>query len=426
MIRLNEFYSINGNKYYIHTTSYKGGYDNQGKYNSRHTLKYNGISIDNKLVNFNEQEIASAIVCEKFELNVNKYLIQRCEHNTGADPEFFVNDKNGNLLPAFKFLGSKSKPSFGSAHNKIYWDGYQAEFETKSWSCHSSFVDEIFHGLQGILKMAGPGASISNKTVVDVSLEEMKTLPKEFVQFGCMPSFNAYNMNGLSMPGEETPYRSAGGHIHFGFSGIQPDVAIKVVKALDAIVGIMGVSALAKWDDPRRRKMYGLAGEYRLPPHGLEYRALSNAWMFHPVLAHIFLDISRRVAMLAKHNLFFFSESEEEVIHIINECNIVAARRMIERNKKLFMEIIEFCYQNQHDYVYNKDIHSAIYDLIISGADKYFNDNINSNWKLHTKMEYGSMLNPITNGSYGIHSDHTNGAVAFWDMKPIFQEAKAG
>ena len=34
-----------------------------------------------------------------------------------------------------------------------------------------------------------------------------------------------------------------------------------------------------------RRKLYGMAGEYRLPAHGIEYRTLSNFWLRSPVLA---------------------------------------------------------------------------------------------------------------------------------------------
>ena len=35
-----------------------------------------------------------------------------------------------------------------------------------------------------------------------------------------------------------------------------------------------------------RRKVYGRAGEYRLPPHGLEYRTLGNFWLrAYPLMA---------------------------------------------------------------------------------------------------------------------------------------------
>jgi len=52
-------------------------------------------------------------------------------------------------------------------------------------------------------------------------------------------------------------------------------------------------------DEPVRREYYGLAGEYRLPPHGLEYRSLSCAWIFHPKAAATILDLARRVVVYA-------------------------------------------------------------------------------------------------------------------------------
>jgi hypothetical protein len=65
------------------------------------------------------------------------------------------------------------------------------------------------------------------------------------------------------------PFRTTGGHIHFGIGKRDDETVSRMVKALDAIIGVACVSLFDGIDDPRRRRMYGLAGEYRLPEYGV-------------------------------------------------------------------------------------------------------------------------------------------------------------
>lgn len=333
----------------------------------------------------------------------------------GSDPEVFIENGKGELIPAFDFLGSKEKPTTVydavgynphanrdgqkipqiSDNNPVYWDGFQAEFTTSHNSCMQVHGDSIRSGLVGALYAARkkfPDAKLSTRTVFDVPMNLLKTSKPEYVAFGCRASLNAYGLEGKKANGEEVTYRSAGGHIHFGFGD---DLArdkkgiVKMVKALDAVLGVACVSMFAKFDDPRRRQMYGLAGEYRLPKYGFEYRTLSNAWMFHPMIAHMVFDLARSVTTFGYKDLLEHWQCEEkETIRIINECDVTAARKVIRKNKNILLKLINVRYQNM-------DQAEFVFDVIMHGMESVVKNpkDFESNWQLRLTDNWSSFQN---------------------------------
>ncbi len=307
----------------------------------------------------------------------------------GSDPEIFVEDKQGSIIPAFDFLGSKKQPTFykNIYQNNIYWDGFQAEFDTQSNTCLAYHVDSIQNGLKGLLLEArkhNKDAKLSIKTTFDIDRKLLEESKDEHVEFGCMPSLNAYGMEGIKLSGREVPIRSAGGHIHFGINNLKPEEAVTLVKALDAILGVACVSLFEKFDDSRRRTMYGLAGEYRLPKHGLEYRVLSNAWLCHPLITHIVFDVARKVLMFGANKfLEHWDATEKETIETINSCDAKKARKILKRNKELFTNILSAKYSKDAEHIYNifmEGVHFII--------DKP--ENLISNWDLDGEWIYHS------------------------------------
>ena len=134
----------------------------------------------------------------------------------GSDPEIFV-ELNGELLPAFEFLGSKENPTKmpGGPNSGVefamfersggcngYWDGYQAEFTTVPGTCMEFHTDSIASGLRGVIDAARakyPGAKLSARNVWDIPFERLMNDDEQFVAFGCMPSKNAYGLK-ANMP----------------------------------------------------------------------------------------------------------------------------------------------------------------------------------------------------------------------------------
>lgn len=259
----------------------------------------------------------------------------------GADPEIFLERGDGTLLPAFAFLPSKYEPLRTPEEGcSYYWDGFQAEYNIVPSVDLNECLKSVRYGLKSLLKTAkdhDPSARLSTKTVFDTPLEmlrELNAVSPEFVEFGCMPSYNVYGIDGQHLDGVNCPHRFAGGHIHFGIS--RNDAAMEaipaIVRALDAALGVACVSLFENFDNPVRRRYYGLAGEHRLPPHGLEYRSLSDAWLFNPKLASMVLDFARKILLTTVNGKNRWEASQDEVVECMLRSDVGLARKILKRN----------------------------------------------------------------------------------------------
>lgn len=316
-------------------------------------------------------------------------------YTIGSDPEIFVTDKAGKLLPAFEFLPSpKDKEKVHSPLYKqtIFWDGFQAEFNTRVGTCLAYHTDAVQDALNGLLLKANTykkGAKLSIDSTIEVPMDLITEGKDEHVQFGCMPSLNVYGMKGLDADGRSIPLRSAGGHIHFGCGKMSEAQASNTVKMLDAILGVACVSLFAGYDDPRRRTLYGLAGEYRLPAHGLEYRTLSNMWLSHPIIKHIVFDLARKVFMIGHRNITdLWKFDEQKVIQIINTCDVSGARTLLKENEDSFRIILDTVYRGHHSpnaaltYVQHAYM-NGIDSIIKDPTDVAGNWHLNKTWNTH-------------------------------------------
>jgi len=301
--------------------------------------------------------------------------------NLGSDPEMFVFDSlTKQVIPAFKFLdknGGKDKTDDGE---KLFWDGFQAEFNIRSGSCLDERMSSTRFGLRALRNKAvayNPNAVLTVQTTVDIPSEMFADALPEHIAFGCTPSKNVYNMDGIKMDGKDVPFRSAGGHIHYGLDKKEWKHIPDYVKALDKILGVACVSLFAKYDNPARRTMYGLAGEYRTPPHGLEYRTLSNAWMCHPTMMYIVYELSRKaIAMQQKGLMRFWDATDKETIACINECDVDKARSILKRNDKVFKDLIR-------SFSYDDERAKVIWNTFMLGVDVLINtESIETNWQL--------------------------------------------
>lgn len=302
-------------------------------------------------------------------------LLSRQSMSIGNDPEIFVTKGDGSLFPAYEFLPGKNTPLQNNRGNSAYWDGFQAEFTTAPQNCLAYAVDKVQHGLELTLEAArkvDPRARLSMLSTWDIPVESLLTAKDEHVAFGCMPSLNAYEHSGITMNGREVPFRSAGGHIHFGLA-LSPEVAKRVVKTLDAVLGVMCVSLFAAHDSPTRRKMYGLAGEYRLPKHGLEYRVLSNAWLCHPLIMHLVYEVARACVNVGRMEIDAFAVDESDVCEAINNCNVIMAQRIMADNKENIIALMS-----------SVNLSEEVFDIFLNGVDSVVADfsNIEKNWEL--------------------------------------------
>lgn len=307
----------------------------------------------------------------------------------GSDPEIFVvNKKTTEVIPAFNFLRGKDDPNkvegyinyYGAGQN-LFWDGFQAEFNTSAETCLAWVCDSVYNGLKTLstkAKADDKDAILTIKSTLDIPIDMLMESANEHVEFGCMPSLNVYDMKGIKVNGRDVPFRSAGGHIHFGISDYltSKDKIASTVKALDKILGVACVSLFANYDSADRRVLYGLAGEYRLPKHGLEYRVLSNAWMSHPLIMNIVYELARQTIAVDSAGLMCeWDATEEETIECINKCDVELARKILKRNKIMFKNIMYSKFRSEEKA-------SSIYKIFLNGMESIIENpnDVEGNW----------------------------------------------
>src|SRR5690606_38791590 len=116
---------------------------------------------------------------------------------------------------------------------------------------------------------------------------------------------------------------------------------------LDLVVGIPSVLMDRDPSNIERRKLYGRAGEYRLPAHGFEYRTPSNFWLTSYPLMSLVFGLARMAVQMAgspHYQLYlreFFSEySTKEVEHAINSNDFNLAYKIYNSIEKKLISII--------------------------------------------------------------------------------------
>jgi hypothetical protein len=305
----------------------------------------------------------------------------------GTDPEVFVRKGDGSLLPAFEFLGPKQG---SSGYESPFWDGFQAEFTTYSGGCIDGQTTSCRAGLMEVLRRArnvDPKAKLVLEPVIEVPTETLKKYDKKFTQFGCSPSMNVHGLSTV-LPDDHTEVtiRPAGFHLHFGNPMLQiPYHARNVVRALDVLVGLPFVALMEGIDDPRRRALYGLPGEFRMPAHGLEYRTLSSAGLCHPAIYQLAFELGRIACRVGTRGVLpvLFKYDPKEVAEIITRTDAGTARKFMAQHKEAYEKCVTYRFLG----MYHGSLESNKFSFwrgIEGGVGALVKDphNLESNWDL--------------------------------------------
>jgi len=202
---------------------------------------------------------------------MNKVLV-------GADPELFFCNSRGSLVSVIgKLPGDKHNTHYiDQDGNGILVDNVAAEFNTAPADSAEAFINSVAKNLIELDERAAKLGLQLAAHVASASFppEEMQD-PEAWV-FGCEPDFNAWD-GGEANPkpaAEDEFLRSCGGHVHVGSGDLDK---LAIVKAMDLF---LGVPSLLMDPDQDRRKLYGKGGCFRPKPYGVEYRTLSNFWIW--------------------------------------------------------------------------------------------------------------------------------------------------
>lgn len=235
----------------------------------------------------------------------------------GCDPEVFLEDKG---TAAFHnaydgtVKGNKAAPE-ATGYGAIQIDGMAVEFNTNPTTSIKEFSRLIGAGLMDI-KKRWPKQQFMRKSVVHFTDEFLKAQPEECLVLGCDPDYDPYN-KGLpnKTPQMRKPMRTAGGHIHVGWTedadiNDPEHIAMcqEVAKDFDWSLNnwALDVDRAGK----ERARMYGHLGAYRVKSYGVEYRTLSNFWIFEPAYR-------KKIAALALANLRMLSNNSSLSNHLL-------------------------------------------------------------------------------------------------------------
>lgn len=279
--------------------------------------------------------------------------------NLGADPEVFVVDAHGEVIPAFAFLGEKQKlPDMdNTAHGNntvAFYDGFQAEWTMKPSTCLGFITDFVREGLQKVRTAAlakFPDARLVVDSVLPIPYDMRQNVDPIHLQLGCAPSLNVYGESGMTVASpEDLDIRFAGSHMHFQLVSyytngivVTPDIVTRVVRMLDAILGVALVSFGDGLHNRARRQFYGRAGEYRYheDSHRLEYRVPDVSLIAHPATMNLLWELGRIVVKMGLIGLDFLWESNEtDVRGIINEYDVPRARDLLHRNEPVLRAML--------------------------------------------------------------------------------------
>lgn len=193
----------------------------------------------------------------------------------GADPEVFLVDSTNKPISSIGLIGgNKWHPV--QVENlpegfTLQEDNVALEFGIPPAATEDQFVEHIRTVLQaGLSKCKGLTFSKLSCTIFP---EDQMQHPAAHM-FGCEPDFDAWTEKENEKPTPPHPFmRSAGGHVHIETKLNKTNV----VKACDLT---LAVPSVLMDDGAERKQLYGKAGCYRPKPYGVEYRTLSNFWIF--------------------------------------------------------------------------------------------------------------------------------------------------
>jgi len=220
----------------------------------------------------------------------------------GCDPEIFLQGEKGNLVSSIgKVGGSKHAPlplPIGDGFC-VQEDNVALEFNIPPASSKQEFVmfiGSITKFLEESLHNA-IGLKFSNLSAASFPKKELKHPAAK--EFGCDPDFNAWTKEINPRPvAKDKTLRSCGGHVHVGCdSRLDP---LSIIQLMDLYLGVPSV-IMDKGE--KRKQLYGKAGAYRIKPYGVEYRVLSNFWIFSPRLIEWVWDNTNRAVTAVESQL---------------------------------------------------------------------------------------------------------------------------
>ncbi len=274
----------------------------------------------------------------------------------GSDPELFLfSELENRHIPAIGLIkGTKEKPmAITTEGHATQLDGVACEFNIPPCTTKEDFVKHINFVKSYINDtIAKPNQLvISKQASAEFTSEQLNC--KEGQEIGCTPDIDAWNLTMNSPQAYTSNLRAVGGHVALGYTGHNQEWSLELTKIMDLFLGV-GSVLLDK--DTQRRALYGKAGSMRFTKFGLEYRSLSNFWIFDDKLIEwVFENTVKAVEFF---NIGGIITNEQEIQDCINTCNKDLAREIIE-DYNIPMPVINELEEHFDNLVEGDEVHAS-------------------------------------------------------------------
>lgn len=251
----------------------------------------------------------------------------------GCDPECFLMDAAKSLISAIdKVGGTKDKPKplpIGDGF-AVQEDNVALEYNIPPSESKKDFTGNVQKAMDYLSKLVAEQglqfAPISAASFPYSQLMDMRAL-----QFGCDPDFNAWR-GGRPNPrpnAADKKLRTCGGHVHVGYDFADDGEKIQFIKYMD----LFTIGSVLMDKGLLRKELYGKAGAYRSKSYGVEYRSLSNFWVFSEKLTDWVWTCTEQ-AMDAWHAQSVNVDKEGPIIQqAINNNDVDLAMMLIDKYK---------------------------------------------------------------------------------------------
>lgn len=196
----------------------------------------------------------------------------------GADPEFFLINKDGEHIPAIgKIGGTKEEPLDIGKGVKLQEDNVMVEFNVNP----TTSADNMWEDIQYAIKTAEEMSELKADIIDAARFDDKHLKSPQACHVGCSPDFNVWEeKKNKTIDIKKSNFRFAGGHLHIGFDVNKDDYYVacyRLVKLLDFL--LLPEFYDVNTNHEERIKYYGRPGNFRVTTYGLEYRSLGNAWI---------------------------------------------------------------------------------------------------------------------------------------------------
>lgn len=200
----------------------------------------------------------------------------------GTDPEVFLQDVNGNPISSIGYIRADKWNPLQIPNMPLGFTLQEDNVSLEYGVPPASSPEEFIANIQQVMEKSKeyvPGLSFSRLSCIVFPKEQLEH-PMARI-FGCEPDYSAWTKDTNPKPNAVDPdLRSAGGHIHVETT----EDPFKVGRAMDLFVGVPSVLMDIGKDSDKRKLLYGKHGAIRPKPYGVEYRVLSNFWIFEDSL----------------------------------------------------------------------------------------------------------------------------------------------